>query len=217
MTIYDISVTLKGGLPVWPGDPQFERTLIASMAQGAAANVSKLTMSAHTGTHVDAPVHFVAEGSGIEQLSLQTLVGPCLVCDVHPHGQHIDAAALDSLALPAGVKRLLLKTANSQRRLYDQSAFAEDFVALTVDGAQWLIEHGIALVGVDYLSVEPFQNSEPVVHRTLLSAGIVPVEGLNLAGIATGDYTLVCLPLKLAGSDGAPARAILIRDEHGKG
>lgn len=180
------------------------------MDQGAGANVSQLKMSVHTGTHVDAPIHFIHGGSAIDEISLGTLVGPCTVYDVQPKGEHIDAATLEALVLPAGVKRLLLKTANSRRRLYDRPTFSEDFIALAADGARWIVEHHLALVGVDYLSVEPFSNTEPVVHRTLLRAGIVPVEGLNLAGIAPGEYTLVCLPLKLAGSDGAPARAILM-------
>jgi len=210
MRIHDITLTLRPGIPVWPGDPSFTRTLIWQMGPTGPANVSQVTMSVHTGTHVDAPIHFIADSPGVEMLPLDALVGPCLVCAVHPAGRLIAAEDLDALSLPVGTERLLLKTTNSDIWRRQGAAFSSDFVALSAEGARWIVEHGIRLIGVDYLSVEPFDNKEPVVHRTLLAAGVIALEGVDLGAIAPGGYTLACLPLKLAGSDGAPARAVLI-------
>ncbi len=210
MNIHDVTLTLTAGMAVWPGDPPFRRTLWATLGDASSANVSQVSMSVHTGTHVDAPIHFIAGGAAIEALDLSILTGPCHVCRVQPAGKHISAGDLDALDLSASCQRLLLKTANSQRWTSMSAPFYENFIALTLDAAQWVVERGIGLIGVDYLSVEPMHNTEPVVHRTLLNGGVVPREGLNLAAVAPGEYMLVCLPLKIAGSDGAPARVILM-------
>jgi arylformamidase len=213
MIVHDITVAITPGcVPVWPGDPQPERTLIWQMANNSAANVSLLTMSAHTATHVDAPIHFIPGGAGMERLDVSVLVGPCRVAALDTGKRHIAAADLNALALPAGTQRLLLKTSNSQLWQQHGAAFQHDFVALTADAARWIVEYGIRLVGIDYLSVEPFDNAEPVVHRTLLGAGVIVLEGIDLTGIEPADYLLACLPLKVVGSDGAPARVVLISE-----
>ena len=212
MRIYDITLTIERGMPVWPGDPPVETTLIGRLGLAGAANVSRLSMSVHTGTHVDAPIHFIAGGVGVEQSPLDALVGPCRVCEVHPSGLSIEAGDLDALNLPTGTQRLLIKTSNSQLWARPREGFQERFVSLSAGAARWVVEHGLRLVGVDYLSVESLNAAQPIVHHTLLRAGVVPLEGINLAEVAAGEYTLVCLPLKLAGSDGAPARVILIED-----
>jgi arylformamidase len=210
MKIHDITLTIQPGMPVWPGDPPVERSLIYVMGRDGPANVSRLNMTVHAGTHIDAPIHFISGGAGVEEWSLDVLVGPCRVCYVQPAGPHIDATDLEAVHLPPGTTRLLIKTANSQIWERNEQVFRRDFIALSLAAARWLVEKGIRLVAVDYLSVEPFASPEPLVHRTLLSHGIIPVEGVNLTGIAAGEYTLVCLPLKVAGSDGSPARVILI-------
>ncbi len=184
------------------------------------ATVSRLDMGAHTGTHVDAPIHFIAAGSGVEALDLNVLVGPALVVQVL-EADVLSAEVLAGLAIPVGTERVprlrrgvLFRTRNSDRWARGEREFYEDFVAITEDGARWLVERGVRLVGVDYLSVGPFDDTVPT-HRILLGAGIVAVEGLNLSGIAPGVYQLVCLPLNIPGSDGAPARVILIDQNDG--
>ena len=208
MTIHDISLTISQDLPVWPGDPPPQLTQPAHLGQGDVYTLTRLDMSAHTGTHVDAPAHFFQEGKGIDALELNVLVGRALVVDVG-NAPAITASLLENLGIPANTKRVLFRTRNSRLWTQGETRFVEDFVAITSDGARWLVHQGIQLVGVDYLSVSPFADPIPT-HQILLGAGVIPVEGLNLSGIAPGEYQLVCLPLKIAGSDGAPARAILI-------
>jgi arylformamidase len=159
---------------------------------------------------VDAPVHFLPGGSGTDTLDLGLLVGPALVVAVPTEARAITAAVLDALPIPPGTLRVLFQTRNSAFWQEAHPVFHEDLVAVAEDGAEWLVAHGVRLVGVDYLSVAPFGAGVPT-HRVLLEAGVIPVEGLNLARVAPGLYTLVCLPIKLRDCDGAPARAILIR------
>jgi arylformamidase len=182
-----------------------------SMDEGDVCNASQMSCSVHTGTHVDAPLHFVSGGTDAEALSLDVLVGPCEVVEVNPRdGRRITAQDIESSSLGVGTERLLLKTSNSQQWEGNQ-AFFEDFIALSADGAATLVSRGVALVGIDYLSIQSFDDPAPEVHQILLEAGVVIVEGLDLRNVEPGRYQLVCLPLKLKGSDGAPARAILIR------
>jgi arylformamidase len=210
MPIYDISLTLSPTLPIWPGDPAFQLTRESDLAHGDEATVSRLNCSAHIGTHVDAPAHFLLGGRGVETLDLDLLIGPAWVADVPATVTALTAAALEALKIPSGVTRLLFRTRNSEYWTTPTPAFQEEFVAVTADGAAWLVERGILLVGVDYLSVAPFHDGiEP--HQILLSAGVIPLEGLNLSAIEPGAYQLICLPLKLQGCDGAPARAVLLR------
>lgn len=213
-TIHDITVTLGAGrTPLWPGDPPTERSLVWQIGAASDANVSRLSMSVHTGTHVDAPYHYLADGAGADTLDLNVLVGPCCVCAVQPAGALIAASDLAALHVPATCRRLLLKTRNSSLWAASGATFTADFVSLAPDGAAWIVQHGIRLIAIDYLSVEPPGCTAPVVHRTLLAAGVVILEGIDLSAVAPGSYTLACLPLKLAGSDGAPARAILIEQQ----
>jgi len=208
--IFDISLTISPDLPVWPDDPPIELELIELMDAGAYANVSRLSTGVHTGTHVDAPHHFLNDGRTIEQLPLDVLTGPCYVIQLPDGVESITAEALDGMSLPANTTRILFGTSNSRFWLHGEMEFQEDFVAVSEDGAQWLVDRDIRLIGVDYLSVAPFGDSIPT-HRVLLQAGIVVVEGLDLSAVPRGFYDLYCLPLKLLGSDGAPARAILIQ------
>jgi arylformamidase len=210
LTIYDISVTLRPDMPVWPTHQPFEVGRLRDIERGDRSNVSRLALTAHTGTHVDAPLHFISAAKSAEALDLNVLVGPTRVAEALA-ATVIDAPLLDSLVLPAGVERLLLHTRNSELWARGESSFRDDYVALDASGAQWIVDHGVRLVGVDYLSVATYKDTVTP-HLILLGAGVIPVEGLNLTGIEAGEYQFVCLPLKLVGSDGAPCRAILVRD-----
>lgn len=211
MTIHDISLTISPELPVWPGDPAVLIERIAQIESGANANVSRMNMGVHTGTHVDAPFHFLPEGSCVEQLPLDVLVGPSFVLDLQQEVDIITGPILEKSNIPADTRRLLIKTRNSDYWKISGAVFQTNFVGISNDGAEFLVSLGIQLIGIDYLSVAPYKQSRPT-HEALLKAGIVVVEGLNLSEIQQGYYTLYCLPLKIAGSDGAPARAILISD-----
>lgn len=211
MRIIDITMPLTGSIVTWPGDPPFRIRRLHDLNKGDDATVSELAMGAHCGTHVDAPAHFIAAGTGVDGLELQTLVGPALVLDVGDAGEITDRV-LENLGIPDNAERLLFRTANSRRRLGEQAAFSEDFVAVTEAGARWLAARPVRLVGIDYLSVAPFQTPAPT-HRILMAAGIVLVEGLALEDVRPGRYQLACLPLRIAGAEAAPARAILIEND----
>lgn len=209
MTIHDISLTITPDLPVWPGDPPVRLSQPLHLERGDTYTLTRLDMGAHTGTHLDAPAHFIRGGATVESLDLETLIGPALVVDARGRG-HLSAETLEALAIPAGVQRLLLRTDNSLRWQRDEQTFAEDFIAIAPSGAAWLAARGVKLVGIDYLSVAPFDDSAST-HQILLGAGVVAVEGLNLSAIEPGDYQLICLPIKIGGADGAPCRAVLLR------
>ena len=209
MPIHDISLTISPDMPIWPGDPAVKLEQVLSIDRGDAANVSHLDFGVHTGTHVDAPHHFMNNHRTVETLPLDVLTGRCYVLRLDEAVAAITAQVLDAAQLPDGVTRLLFRTRNSAFWAGAVTAFQQDFVAIEPDGAEWLVEHGLQLVGVDYLSVAPFKDGTPT-HVILLRAGIVVVEGLDLSQIEPGFYGLYCLPLKIAGSDGAPARAILV-------
>jgi len=210
MQIYDISVGIHPGLPVWPGDPAIELERVIEIGVDSPVNVSRLASGVHIGTHVDAPLHFLAGGGSVEHLSLEVLVGRTYVAEILTEG-HLDRDALENAGIPQETRRLLFKTSNSALWRSTPDRFEPEFVAVSVDGADWLVERGIQLVGVDYLSVAPFEDGVPT-HVRLLSAGIIIIEGLDLSAVEAGWYSLTCLPLKLVGSEGAPARAILVRD-----
>jgi len=210
MTIYDISLTISPTLPTWPGDPALKLEQIESMDKGASANVTHLSAAVHLGTHVDAPHHFLNDGRTVENLPLDVLTGPCYVVQLPDGVEAITAEVLDRTEISFEMKRVLFGTRNSHLWAKGETKFQTDFVAITEDGAEWLVARGVQLVGVDYLSVAPYSDSIPT-HTILLNAGIVCVEGLNLSQVSRGFYDLYCLPLKIAGSDGAPARAILIQ------
>jgi arylformamidase len=208
MHTYDISLTISSTMPTWPGDPSVVLERIEKIEEGSSANISRIEMSVHTGTHVDAPYHFISGGKSVEQMPLRILTGRAYVLDL-PKIDMITAEVLERSDLPPRTRRLLFKTRNSEYWARQEHDFQEDFVGISEDGADYLVKRGVKLIGVDYLSVAPFNNSVPT-HEIFLRAGVVVVEGLDLSGISQGRYTLYCLPLKLDGSDGAPARAILI-------
>jgi len=209
MKFYDITLPISPDMPVWPGDPPVVLERVSSMDAGAHDNVSRLGCSVHTGTHVDAPHHFLNDHRTVDALSLDVLTGPAQVVHIPEDVDLITADILEKAALPSGTSRLLLKTRNSRLWERGEKGFIKDFVGLSVDGAEWLVRTGVKLVGIDYLSIAPYKQSLPV-HQVLLKPGIVILEGLDLSAVPPGIYDLYCLPLKLAGSDGAPARAILI-------
>lgn len=211
MKIFDISVPVSPALPVWPGDPRVVLERFRKISDGSDSNDSKIACSVHCGTHVDAPAHFIENGSTIESLPLDVLIGPATVAEF-PEIDRITPDLLEKKKLPLGIKRLLLKTKNSNLWIDPEHSFNPDFVALSTESAAWMVARGIQLVGIDYLSIQLFSDTEPHTHRTLLDAGIVIVEGLNLQKVSPGCYQLICLPLKLAGSEAAPARVVLIKD-----
>lgn len=205
--IHDVTVPISARLPTWPGDPPVSLTRASAISRGDPANVSRLEAGVHTGTHVDAPVHFVEGATGIDAIAIETLVGPCLVVEANPPGTELGPS---DLPLTEHL-RILFKTPNSSRWGDGDRPFDTEFVAVGLELAGELVRQGKRLVGVDYLSVESFHAPfEHPVHHTLLEAGTVVVEGLNLNGVEPGEYDLYCLPIKLVGSDGAPARVILV-------
>ncbi|HYY64463.1 MAG TPA: cyclase family protein [Gaiellaceae bacterium] len=197
MEIFDVSVPLREGMVTYPGDPEVHLERAASIAGGDVVNLTRIDFGLHSGTHVDAPVHFIEGGAGVDAVPLEALVGPCEVVEA-------PSLAPEFVATAPRAERLLFKTPNSE--LWARDDFAEDFARLDGAGARLLVERGTRLVGVDYLSV-----GDEEAHHVLLAAGVVPVEGLDLRAVEQGAYELVCLPLRVAGADGAPARAILIR------
>ncbi len=207
--IYDVTIPIAPGhMPVWPGDPEPVLERFLKMEDGHDANVSRLAACVHLGTHVDAPYHFLAEGATVETLPLDALTGKAYVVDLTGLEGHITAAALEAAHLPADAERLLFKTRNSRWWARGDTAFHTDFSAFTADAAEYLVARGVRLVGIDYLSIAPYDDPVPT-HRILLGAGVVVIETLDLSGVPAGAYTLYCLPLKLVGSEGAPARVIL--------
>lgn len=210
--IYDISIPVRSGGVVYPGNPSISITAAQAISQGAGANVSRLDLGSHTGTHVDAPKHFFDDGAGVDTLALDVLMGPARLLAMAEAVMSVGEAELEPHDL-AGVTRLLIKTRNSAWLAANDAEFHQDYTYLAPDGAEYLAQLGIKLVGVDYLSIEQFHSGHHKTHRTLLERGIVIVEGLSLAQPPAGDYELRCLPLRLEGLDGAPARAVLIGDD----
>ena len=207
--IYDISIPIRAGGVVYPGNPAIAITAQQAIAQGAGANVSRLDFGSHTGTHVDAPKHFFDDGAGVDELPLDVLMGPARLIAFADAVTSIGESELSTHDLD-GVTRLLMRTRNSSWLADGSTEFHRDYTYLAPDGAAYLADRGIRLVGVDYLSVEQFRSGHHKTHRTLLERGVVIVEGLMLGEPPAGDYELRCLPLRLAGLDGAPARAVLV-------
>jgi arylformamidase len=202
----DVSVTLRAGMVHWPGDTPFSRGSNLSLAKGDECNLSQMTASCHTGTHMDAPLHFVEGGAAIDAIPLEAVIGPARVIAIEDPDS-IGVAELQKHNIAAG-ERVLFRTRNSDI-VSKSDEFQEEFVHIPHDAARYLASLRVLTIGVDYLSVGGYQTDGAETHRALLGAGIWIIEGLNLAGVAPGDYDLVCLPLKLAGADGAPARAAL--------
>lgn len=213
MRVHDITLTLSSTLPVWPGDPQVRIERMKKIDDGANSNVSEIQMRVHSGTHIDAPVHFLNESKkSVESISLDQLIGFCVVVEVPDEVTEITRAVLESLYFPQGSKRILFKTRNSHYWQENSTEFHPDFVGISEDAAQFLVERGYLLVGIDYLSISPYKRSRPT-HEAFLKAGVVILEGVDLSRVGEGYYSIFCLPLKLEGSDGAPARVILIEEE----
>ena len=209
MRTYDITLTISPDLVVWPDDSPVELSQVSSIANGDEANVTWIQMAVHTGTHIDAPCHFIDGAEFVEHIPIDLLTGRAYVLHVEDDVDLITKDLLENSHIPPRTKRVLFRTRNSDHWKGSHTTFDQDYVALDAEAAAHLIQRGVKLIGVDYLSVAPFTDTAPT-HVTLLEAGIVVVEGLNLGEVSQGRYTLYCLPLKIAGADGAPARAILI-------
>ncbi len=203
----DISATIKSGMVHWPGDPKIELKQIQSIAKGATANVSHISMGSHTGTHMDAPFHFFPKGKGIDTIPLDVTVGKARVIEIHDR-ESIKTEELKRSHIRSG-ERILFKTRNS-RHCWGTDIFIKDFVYISAEAAKFLAVRKIKSLGVDYLSVGGFFKDGEATHRALLKAGIWIIEGLNLSKVRPGEYELICLPLKLFHGDGAPARAMVL-------
>ena len=190
----------------WPGDPPVTIELVNDMEHGDTANLSKISMGAHSGTHVDAPIHFIQHGPGVDTAPLGTMVGRARVIEINDT-ESIKPEELLPHRIRRG-ERILFKTRNSSY-VWQTDEFVEDFIYISDEAARFLVDRGVILVGIDYLSVGSFRHGGSNVHRVLLSGGVWIIEGLDLSGVTSGKYELICLPLRLAQRDGAPARAIL--------
>ena len=205
--IYDVSVPIRTGGLVYPGNPEISIELQQAVARGASANVSFVRFGSHTGTHADAARHFFDDGQPVDKIPLERLIGPAVLIAFPDDVRSVTAEHLKVKKLD-GQKRVLIRTRNSA--LLSQKEFVPDYTFLAPDGAQYLVDIGVELVGVDYLSIEQFHSGHHRTHRTLLERAVVIVEGLDLSAPPPGEYEFICLPLRLQGCDGAPARAVLI-------
>jgi len=205
--IYDISLPVASGGLVYPGNPPIQITPQQQISKGDGANVSRLDFGSHTATHVDAPKHFFDDAPGVDQLPLDVLMGPAMLLAMPDDLMAVTADDLKRHEL-GGHERVLIRTRNSS--FNREATFRPDYTYLAPDGAEYLVSLGVKLVGVDYLSVEQFHSGHHKTHRTLLGAGVVIIEGLDLSAPPMGPYELRCLPLRLVGLDGAPARAVLV-------
>ena len=203
----DVSVTIHSNLPVWPGNPGVDLTPVHSFPQGDEVTLSKISLGAHTGTHMDAPLHFIRAGKTVDEVPLDIGLGLARVIEIE-HPEVILPEELDQHDIKAD-ERILFKTKNSGRDLWAKEVFTEDFVYISTEAGGYLADRGVKLVGVDYASVGGYQKNEPEVHRALLGNGVWIVEGLVLEGVAPGVYELLCLPLKLKGLEASPVRALL--------
>jgi len=203
--IIDVSVPLSAETPTYPGDPRVEIGSVQRIASGDACNVSTLSLGAHAGTHVDAPYHMLADGETVDHLPLEILIGKARVVEIGARDR-VMREDLETLDLSADLRVLFKTRMSGQMRV---SGFQEDYVYLTADAASYLVQAGLKLVGIDYLSVDRFGSADYPAHQTLLEAGVVVVEGLDLSEAGPGEYDMICLPLRIAGGEGAPARVVL--------
>jgi arylformamidase len=202
MSFIDVTIPIRDGMPVYDRNPGVRLRRARAIADGDVVNISEIDMGTHTGTHVDAPVHFIEGGAGAESLDPGALIGEAHVIDATSLDGDITAEALATLDLPDRAERFIFKTPNS--RLWDLDAFTRDFIRFVESGAVALLERGVRTVGIDYLSI-----GDEAAHRTFLGNGVIPLEGLDLREVEPGRYRMYCLALKLVGSDGAPARVLL--------
>ena len=210
MPIYDVSVPLSNDMPTWPGDPAIQISAWKGLEKGDSSNVSLLHLGAHTGTHVDAPAHFIRGANKLESLPLDVLIGKALVVEVPDDAMSITEELVDEHC-PHGTERILFKTRNSAFWTDPPGQFRNDFTYLSTEAAEKLINNGLRLVGIDYLSIEKFGQKSHATHLALLSKGVIIIEGLSLGQITAGTYELICLPLRLRSGpgDGSPVRAVL--------
>jgi arylformamidase len=209
MRIIDISQKIRPGMVVWPGDPQVEVTQVEKISAGDEVNLTRFSMSAHTGTHVDAPFHFIDGGKKVDDLKLEDLCGPVQVIHVPSNVEEIDAALVQNAGIEPLTERVLFRTRNSALWANQGGEFTKEYVGITGEAAELLAGMGLKLVGIDYLSVAAGEHIRRT-HETLLGAGIILLEGVDLTQVSAGRYMLYCLPLNLAGADGAPARSVLV-------
>lgn len=206
----DISLPIGPDLLVWPGNPAVEIRPVQRMADGDGADVSELRLGTHTGTHVDPPRHMIEGASGVDRVPLDVLIGPCWVVDATGRSGALGADDLNSLQVPAGADRVLLRTDNSDLWRSMPRAFPHEYVSLAPDGARWIVERGIRLIGTDFLGIEQRGAAEHPAHVELLTHGVTIVEGLDLGHVQPGTYRLMVLPLRIVDGDGGPARAVLV-------
>ena len=197
--------------PRWPGDPGVTLETVAKQSDGERGNITKLEVGTHSGTHVDPPAHFFDGTATVDRLDLNILCGPVFVAEIKATDS-VGREHLEAARIPPGVRRLLLKTSNSARKLLSNKEFESDFINISPEGARWVVDHGVQLIGIDYLSVEAHEYANCDTHRVLLGNRLVIVEGIDLSSIDSGHYTLFCLPLKITRGDGAPARVVLVED-----
>ncbi len=213
--VFDVTVPFSGNVPTWPTHPPARVAPQSRIAEGGGSNVSRLDISSHAGTHVDANWHFIDDGAKLLEIPLQRWNGPCVVVHIAEDVAQIQASHLEGAGIPAGTERLILRTRNS-RAWEDWTggtplSFQEDYVGLQPDAARWVVERGIRIIGTDALSIGTFGAANREVHMELLGNDVLIIELLDLHRIEPGPYELVCLPLKLAIGDGAPARVLLVR------
>ena len=210
VALHDVSVPVHPGMIIYRRNPGVEFERVLSIDAGDGANVSRVSMGAHSGTHIDGSLHFFDDGTGVDALPIEAMLGRCEVVEIPDPGEAIDRETLEGASVPEGVERLVLKTPNS--KLWELEEFTHDFVRLDGSGASWVLERGISLIAIDYLSI-----GDHDAHVELLGNGVVALEGLDLREIDPGPYELICLPMKLTGTDGAPARVLLrdIQEESG--
>lgn len=206
--LIDVTVPMRPGMPQWEGEEILATTPLSQTPEDVS-NVLKLTMTSHTGTHVDAPRHFIHDGATLDEIPLDRWVGSCLVVDFTALNKDITAEDLQLAEIPAGTERLIFKTRNSGLWASSPNTFVRDYVALAPSGAEWLVARGIGLLGIDYLSIGSVRPDGVDTHLILLGRGMVIVEGLDLSAVTPGRYELLCFPLHLAGADGSPARVAL--------
>lgn len=208
--LHDISRPIRGGIPVWPGDTDFDFQFVAKISEGSSVNVGRIEMSVHTGSHVDAPLHFDDDGADAASVPLENYVGPCVVADVRPskRGVHPDDLPDDLDAAARATGRVLLRSYGERPADFD-----EHMCHATPELADWLAERGVRLLGIDTDSMDAFESKDLPAHRQLNGHGIAILEGIDLSKVAAGRYELVALPLRIEGADGSPVRAVLIERE----
>jgi len=211
MKIIDISIPLTERTPVWEGDRGISVSQVAKIGEGSDFNVSRIELGVHAGTHIDAPFHVFENGNTVDQIPLETLIGSVQVIEIPDGISVIDKSCLMGLKFQDGIDRILLKTSNSSYWETDPYSFNRDYVALNTDGAKYFADMGLSLIGVDYFSVSSFNDLRQP-HLILLDRGIVLLENIDLRKVEPGIYELICLPMKIVGTDGAPVRAVVISE-----